>query len=51
MYICRTLNFPMVRHTLKVLQNLLQSFESVFNNFGTLCIKVLKIEIGLGSSI
>ena len=32
----------MVRHTLKVLQHLLQVFKSVSDHFGTLCIKGLK---------
>ena len=31
----------MVRHTLKILQQLLQDFESVSDHFGTLCIKAL----------
>ena len=29
----------MVKHTLKILQHLLQDFQSVFDHFGTLCIK------------
>ena len=29
----------MVRHTLKILQHLLQNFKSVSDHFGTLCIK------------
>ena len=32
----------MVRHTLKVLQHLLQVFKSVSDHFETLCIKGLK---------
>ena len=32
----------MVRHTLKILQQMLQNFQSVSYNFGTLCIKYLK---------
>ena len=31
----------MVKHTLKILQHLLQDFESVSDHFGTLCIKGL----------
>ena len=31
----------MVRHTLKILQHLLQDFQSVSDHFGTLCIKWL----------
>ena len=31
----------MVKRTLKILQHLLQDFESVFDHFGTLCIKGL----------
>ena len=31
----------MVRHTLKILQQMLQDFYSVSNRFGTLCIKGL----------
>ena len=33
----------MVRHTLKILQHLLQDFYSVPDHFGTLCIKGLKL--------
>ena len=33
----------MVKHTLKILQQMLQDFKSVFDHFGTLCIKGLKI--------
>ena len=33
----------MVRHTLKILQQMLQDFESVSDHFGTLCIEELKI--------
>ena len=33
----------MVRHTLKILQQMLQDFQSVSEDFGTLCIKVLKV--------
>ena len=32
----------MVRHTLEILQHLLQGFQSVSDNFGTLCIKGLR---------
>ena len=32
----------MVRHTLKILQQMLQNFKSVSDHFGTLCIKGLK---------
>ena len=32
----------MVRHTLKILQHLLQDFKSVSDHFGTLCINWLK---------
>ena len=32
----------MVRHTLKVLQQMLEDFKSVSDHFGTLCIKGLK---------
>ena len=35
----------MVRHTLKILQNLVQDFQSVFDHFGTLCIKGLKANL------
>ena len=31
----------MVRHTLKILQQMLQDFQSVFDHFGTLAIKGL----------
>ena len=33
----------MVRHTLKILQQMLQDFQSVSDHFGTLCIKGLSI--------
>ena len=33
----------MVRHTLKVLQQMLQDFKSVSDHFGTLYIKKLKL--------
>ena len=33
----------MVRHTLKILQQMLQDFESVSDHFGTLCIEELTI--------
>ena len=33
----------MVRHTLQILQHLLHDFESMSDNFGTLCIKALQI--------
>ena len=33
----------MVRHTLKILQQMLQDFKSVFYYFGTLCIKGLNL--------
>ena len=33
----------MVRHTLEILYHLLQDFKSVFDHFGTLCIKGLKL--------
>ena len=32
----------MVRHTLKILQQMLQDFKSVSDHFGTLCIKGLR---------
>ena len=32
----------MVKHTLKILQQMLQDFSSVFDNFGALCIKGLR---------
>ena len=32
----------MVRHTLKILQQMLRNFQSVFYHFGTLCIEYLK---------
>ena len=32
----------MVRHTLKILQQMLQDFKSVSDDFGTLCIKGIK---------
>ena len=32
----------MVRHTLKILQQMLQDFESMCDHFGLLCGKVLK---------
>ena len=35
----------MVRHTLKILQQMLQDFESVSDHFGTLCIKGLKLSL------
>ena len=42
----------MVRHTLKILQHLLQNFESVSDHFGTLCIKGLTLfSHNLGQSI
>ena len=34
----------MVKHTLKILQCLLQDFQSVFDHFGMLCIKGLNLE-------
>ena len=33
----------MVRHTLKILQQMLQDFESVFDHFGTLYFKGLRL--------
>ena len=33
----------MVRHTFKILQQMVQGFQSVSDHFGTLCIKGLKI--------
>ena len=35
------------RHTLKILQNLLQDFQSVSDPFGTLCVKGLKLKLAL----
>ena len=35
----------MAKHTLKILQQMLQDFYSVFDHFGTLCIKGLLSEI------
>ena len=35
----------MVRHTLKILQQMLQDFKSVSDHFGTLCIKGLTMEM------
>ena len=32
----------MVKHTLKILQEILQDFKSVIDHFGTLCIKGLR---------
>ena len=32
----------MVKHTFKILQQMLQDFQSAFDYFGTLCIKGLK---------
>ena len=31
----------MVKHTFKILQQMLQDFQSAFDHFGTLCIKGL----------
>ena len=36
-----------VRHTLKILQNLLQDFQSVSDLFGILCVKGLKLKLAL----
>ena len=38
----------MVRHTFKILQQMLQDFKSVSDHFGTLCIKGLRIKEILG---
>ena len=35
----------MVRHTLKILQQMLQDFKSVSDHFGTLCIKGLILKL------
>ena len=40
----------MVRHTLKILQQMLQDFQSVSDHFGKLCIKVLKMKFKHGDS-
>ena len=41
----------MVRHTLKILQHLLQDFQSVSDKFGTLYIKELILENALKGKI
>ena len=41
----------MVRHTLKILQQMLQDFESVSDHFGTLCIKGLILSFISGNSV
>ena len=40
----------MVRHTLKILQQMLQDFQSVSDHFGNLCIKGLKMKFKHGDS-
>ena len=37
----------MARHTLETLQHLLRDFESILDNCGTLCIKILTLNIYL----
>ena len=40
----------MVRHTLNILQQMLQDFYSVSDHFGTLCIKGLRFVFGTGKT-